>query len=192
MRRIGSDTDLSRGVALSSAGFRPCTQTACSFPPVVIFLTKTLPLRLRPHRTVEPRTALLLRVWITHACVVSLCVAYLALSPLMVGWPITPTEGVELVAWFTGLLLADYLALRWVFRRQRPSRRYQSDLGLTAREVEIVRLIADGYTAKEIAETLCISPKTVDAHRGHILRKLGVKDRVGLTRYAIRRGLVDP
>jgi DNA-binding CsgD family transcriptional regulator len=79
-----------------------------------------------------------------------------------------------------------------VFRRQRPSRRYQSDLGLTAREVEIVRLIADGYTAKEIAETLCISPKTVDAHRGHILRKLGVKDRVGLTRYAIRRGLVDP
>lgn len=159
----------------------------------MILLTKTVPLRRRSQRIAEPRTALLLRVWTTHACVVFAGVAYLALSPQTVGWPPAAIEGAELAAWAFGLLLVDYLALRWVFRRQRPRRRHvQSDLGLTAREVEIVRLIADGYTAKEIAETLCISPKTVDAHRGHILHKLGVKDRVGLTRYAIRRGLVDP
>jgi DNA-binding CsgD family transcriptional regulator len=117
----------------------------------------------------------------------------LALTPQTVGWPIAPNEGAELATWALGLVLVDYLALRWVFRRQRTTRRYvHSDLGLTAREVEVVRLIADGYTSKEIAETLCISPKTVDAHRGHIFRKVGVNDRVGLTRYAIRRGLVDP
>jgi DNA-binding CsgD family transcriptional regulator len=159
----------------------------------VILLTKTVSLRLRLPRVAEPRTALLLRVWITHACVLFTGVAYLALSPQTVGWPPTPIEGAELAAWSFGLLLVDYLALRWVFRRRGPRRRHvQFDLGLTAREVEIVRLIAEGYTAKEIAETLCISPKTVDAHRGHILRKLGVRDRVGVTRYAIRRGLVDP
>jgi DNA-binding CsgD family transcriptional regulator len=53
-------------------------------------------------------------------------------------------------------------------------------------------MVADGYTSKEIAGILFISRKTVDAHRGHILQKLGLRDRVALTRYAIRHGLVDP
>jgi len=63
---------------------------------------------------------------------------------------------------------------------------------LTPREREIVKLIADSYTGKEIAEQLVISEKTVERHRGNILLKLGLRDRVALTRYAIRRGLIEP
>jgi DNA-binding NarL/FixJ family response regulator len=63
---------------------------------------------------------------------------------------------------------------------------------LTAREQEVVKLIAEGYSTKQIADTLVISEKTVDRHRANILEKLGMHDRVELTRYAIRRGLVEP
>ena len=63
---------------------------------------------------------------------------------------------------------------------------------LTTRESEIVKLIAEGHTSKEIAELLVISEKTVERHRANILDKLGMRDRVDLTRYAIRRGLVEP
>ena len=64
--------------------------------------------------------------------------------------------------------------------------------GLTPRELEIVKLIAEAHSSKEIAEMLVISIKTVDRHRANILEKLGMRDRVELTRYAIRRGLVEP
>jgi DNA-binding NarL/FixJ family response regulator len=63
---------------------------------------------------------------------------------------------------------------------------------LTPRELEIVKLVAEGYSTDQIAQALTISPKTVEHHRGHILEKLGIRDRVQLTRYAIRRGLVEP
>ncbi|MBD0329844.1 MAG: response regulator transcription factor [Thermoleophilia bacterium] len=63
---------------------------------------------------------------------------------------------------------------------------------LTPRELEIVKLIAEAHTSKEIADQLVISPKTVERHRANILEKLGMNDRVELTRYAIRRGLVEP
>jgi len=63
---------------------------------------------------------------------------------------------------------------------------------LTSRESEIVKLIAEGNTSKEIAGLLVISEKTVERHRANILEKLGMRDRVDLTRYAIRRGLVEP
>ena len=63
---------------------------------------------------------------------------------------------------------------------------------LTPRELEIVKLVAEGHSSDEIAEALVISKKTVDHHRSHILEKLGMRDRVELTRYAIRRGLVEP
>jgi DNA-binding NarL/FixJ family response regulator len=63
---------------------------------------------------------------------------------------------------------------------------------LTPRELEIVKLVAEGHTTDEIADTLVISKKTVEHHRSHILEKLGMRDRVELTRYAIRRGLVEP
>jgi DNA-binding NarL/FixJ family response regulator len=63
---------------------------------------------------------------------------------------------------------------------------------LTPRESEVVKLIAEGLTSREIGETLFISEKTVERHRANVLDKLGLKDRVALTRYAIRRGLVEP
>jgi DNA-binding NarL/FixJ family response regulator len=63
---------------------------------------------------------------------------------------------------------------------------------LTPREEEIVKLVAEAHTNDEIAEMLVISKKTVERHRANILEKLGMRDRVELTRYAIRRGLVQP
>jgi DNA-binding NarL/FixJ family response regulator len=63
---------------------------------------------------------------------------------------------------------------------------------LTPRELEVLKLIAEAHTSKQIAELLVISVKTVERHRANILEKLGMRDRVELTRYAIRRGLVEP
>lgn len=63
---------------------------------------------------------------------------------------------------------------------------------LTPREREVVKLIAESYSTRQIADALVISEKTVDRHRANILEKLGMHDRVELTRYAIRRGLVEP
>jgi DNA-binding NarL/FixJ family response regulator len=62
---------------------------------------------------------------------------------------------------------------------------------LTPRELEVLKLIAEAYTNKEIADALFISIKTVERHRQNILDKLGMRDRVELTRYAIRRGLIQ-
>jgi len=63
---------------------------------------------------------------------------------------------------------------------------------LTPRELEVLKLVAEAYSSKEIAEALVISVKTVERHRANILDKLGMRDRVELTRYAIRRGLIEP
>ena len=73
-----------------------------------------------------------------------------------------------------------------------PAGRPPPDSILTPREEEIVKLIAEGNSSKEIAATLVISIKTVDRHRANILAKLGMRDRLDLTRYAIRAGLVEP
>jgi two-component system response regulator NreC len=64
--------------------------------------------------------------------------------------------------------------------------------GLTERERQVVRLIADGLTNREIAERLQISVKTVETHRTHIMEKLDLHDRAHLVRYAVRKGLIDP
>jgi DNA-binding NarL/FixJ family response regulator len=63
---------------------------------------------------------------------------------------------------------------------------------LTPREEEVLKLIAESYSTREIAKTLAISVKTVDRHRTNILQKLGMRDRLALTRYAIRAGLIEP
>jgi DNA-binding NarL/FixJ family response regulator len=63
---------------------------------------------------------------------------------------------------------------------------------LSPRELEVVKLIAEAFTSDQIAQQLSISRRTVDRHRENILSKLGMRDRVELTRYAIRRGLIDP
>jgi DNA-binding NarL/FixJ family response regulator len=82
-------------------------------------------------------------------------------------------------------LTRDYL------QRARTDQPVREEL-LTAREQEVVKLIAEGYSSKQIADALVISEKTVERHRANILEKLGMHDRVELTRYAIRRGLVEP
>jgi DNA-binding NarL/FixJ family response regulator len=63
---------------------------------------------------------------------------------------------------------------------------------LTLRELEVTKLIAEGLTSDEVAETLMIAKNTVNRHRDNILEKLGMRNRVELTRYAIKRGLVEP
>jgi DNA-binding NarL/FixJ family response regulator len=63
---------------------------------------------------------------------------------------------------------------------------------LTPRELEVLKLVAEAHTNDQIAELLAISRKTVERHRENLMGKLGMRDRVELTRYAIRRGLVEP
>jgi DNA-binding NarL/FixJ family response regulator len=63
---------------------------------------------------------------------------------------------------------------------------------LSPRETEVVKLIAEGHSTREIADALVISEKTVDRHRANVLAKLGMRNRVDITRYAIRRGLTEP
>ena len=60
------------------------------------------------------------------------------------------------------------------------------------REQQVLKLIAEAHTNKRISAVLHLSEKTIESHRANILRKLGMRDRVELVRYAIRRGLVEP
>ncbi len=85
-------------------------------------------------------------------------------------------------------LLADYLT-----RAQTRDERETRDLyaGLTAREHEILTLIAEGLTNREIAERLMLSLSTVQTHYTHILEKLNLQNRAELIKYAIRRGLIE-
>jgi len=85
----------------------------------------------------------------------------------------------------TRTLVRDYL------QRMRRGERVPASV-LTPREEEVVKLIAEGSSSKEIAALLTISLKTVERHRANVLAKLGLRDRVELTRYAIRSGLVEP
>ncbi|GGS35806.1 response regulator transcription factor [Streptomyces griseoviridis] len=66
------------------------------------------------------------------------------------------------------------------------------DRFLTPREEEVLKLVAEGHSSKDIAELLFISVKTVHRHRANLLHKLGLRDRLELTRYAIRAGLIEP
>ncbi len=62
--------------------------------------------------------------------------------------------------------------------------------GLTERERQILKMIADGCTNQQIADLLCLSVKTVQAHRGHLMEKLNMHDRTELVKYAIRKGII--
>jgi DNA-binding NarL/FixJ family response regulator len=63
---------------------------------------------------------------------------------------------------------------------------------LTAREQEIMQMVAENLSSKDIAEKLCISPKTVETHRYNMMKKLGLKNKVALIQYAVNIGIVDP
>jgi len=82
-------------------------------------------------------------------------------------------------------LMRDYV--QRTARGERPP-----DSVLTGREAEVVKLIAEGCSSREIAALLVISVKTVERHRANVLQKLGMRDRTQLTRYAIRTGLIEP
>lgn len=69
-------------------------------------------------------------------------------------------------------------------------RRSPSEDNLTQREVEVLGLIALGHTSVEIARKLNVSPRTIETHRAHIHKKLGLGTRAELVRYALRRGLL--
>ncbi|MCK8681781.1 response regulator [Streptomyces lichenis] len=84
-----------------------------------------------------------------------------------------------------GALIRDYL------ERAREGRGLPPK-AITDREEEILKLVAEGHTSQEIAGLLFISVKTVERHRANLLQKLGLRDRLELTRYAIRVGLIEP
>ena len=84
-----------------------------------------------------------------------------------------------------GALARDYLD------RLRRGERVPTSV-LTAREDQVIKLIAEGRSSREIADALTISVRTVERHRENILAKLGMRDRTQLTRYAIRAGLIEP
>jgi DNA-binding CsgD family transcriptional regulator len=65
-------------------------------------------------------------------------------------------------------------------------------VGVTAREREIIQLVAEGHSNKEVASTLGISVKTIEAHRANIMRKLHLRSVSDLVRYAIRNNIVQP
>ena len=90
-----------------------------------------------------------------------------------------------LYAGVAGALVRDFL------ERMRRGERMPRGV-LTDREDEVVKLIAEGYSSKEIASILVISPRTVERHRANVLAKLGMRDRTDLTRYAVRAGLIEP
>ena len=111
--------------------------------------------------------------------------------------------GTELLTWFCGVISACRAAMRGetflypsaVSTLVRDFVRRDDDEAtfdpLTPREQEVLKLIAEAFTNKQIAETLHLAEKTVESHRANLLRKLGMRDRVELVRYAIRRGLTE-
>jgi len=84
----------------------------------------------------------------------------------------------------TRLVIEDYL--RWGDLQPQ-----NSSNGLTPREREILQLIAEGYSNKEIGEILCISIRTVQAHRTNLMQKLDLHDRSELIKYAIRKKIIE-
>jgi DNA-binding NarL/FixJ family response regulator len=83
-------------------------------------------------------------------------------------------------------------AERSLIRGWMADKRSRPAVALTPREEQVVKLIAEAHTNVQIAEILQLSEKTVESHRANVLRKLGMRDRVELVRYAIRRGLIEP
>lgn len=93
--------------------------------------------------------------------------------------------GVYLYPTLARHLVSDYLHHAHQAENEDPVNR------LTDREQEVLRLLADGLTGREIAERLVLSPATVERHRANLMAKLGLHSRVELIRYAVRRGLIS-
>lgn len=91
-----------------------------------------------------------------------------------------------------GSYFSPAIAKEIVEQLRSPQRSGDPFLVLSAREREVLLLIAEGLSAREIATQLEISTKTVEAHRTSLMRKLGVRKATELVRYALRHGLVAP
>jgi DNA-binding NarL/FixJ family response regulator len=89
-----------------------------------------------------------------------------------------------------GFHFDDHL-LRLLREKMSFGKKSKQNIELTEREIEVLRLICQEYTNKEIGEQLFLSPRTVDGHRNNILEKTGVKNTVGLVLYAIEHGLIN-
>jgi DNA-binding NarL/FixJ family response regulator len=89
--------------------------------------------------------------------------------------------------WFTGAV--GEIVLRGYLRS--PACKIGNDIYLTEREQEIVQLLVEGHSNKEVAETLHISVKTAETHRGHIMAKLNLRSISELVRYAVRIGIIE-
>ena len=91
-----------------------------------------------------------------------------------------------------GLYISPRIAgsvLQEFVRHSKPTRNTPSKVELTSREEEILQLIAEGKSTKDIASDLHVSVKTVETHRTHIMRKVGAHNVAALTKFAIREGL---
>jgi two-component system, NarL family, response regulator NreC len=88
--------------------------------------------------------------------------------------------------------VARFLLQSFLIRQGAPSLEADSYTNLTAREREVLSLVANGLSNHEIAERLVVSPNTVHRHRTSLMQKLGLHDRLDLLRYCIQRGLIDP
>ncbi len=87
---------------------------------------------------------------------------------------------------FTRILLGDRLQDETVNRSEADSQERLSE-----REIQVLRLIAEGYTSRQIAEKLFLSVRTIETYRARLMEKLQIKSRVGLVRYALRNRLLD-
>ena len=105
-----------------------------------------------------------------------------AFSELMDGLNLMAEGKTYLCSKISKVVFADYVNML-------TNPRIDGSDGLTGREREVLQLIAEGNTTKEIAQMLHLSPKTIDSHREHIMEKLDIRNIAGLTRYAIRAGL---
>ncbi|MDH4320664.1 MAG: response regulator transcription factor [Desulfobulbaceae bacterium] len=63
---------------------------------------------------------------------------------------------------------------------------------LSEREQQVFRLVVDGNSTRQIAEILCVSPKTAEKHRSNIIKKLGISDTMSMLKYAVKIGIADP
>ena len=89
--------------------------------------------------------------------------------------------------------ISKLMTERYVRQVQKPRELQDTEkVNVTRRELEILRLIAEGHTSSEISEILFISPRTVDTHRANLMSKLDIKNAAGLVRYAIENKLIEP
>jgi len=158
------------------------------------------------------RGSLFWRIFLLNAAVLVVATVVLLLGPATVSAPVVIREAVVLAAGLAAMLAANAARLLPDLRililtmhdneqstaliRNYLDRAAAGDLiparAITDREEKILKLVAEGHSSKEIADMLFISVKTVERHRANLLAKLGLRDRLELTRYAIRAGLIEP